>query len=90
MISLKTYALETKIMSSGFIKSIYIFDIFYHFYQLELRISEVWKRKIVCALGVNVFSRFLGQENLSIPIKFFMMSHKLWLLFTFYDAFFQS
>ena len=54
MISLKTFALETKTMSSSFIKSIYIFDIFYHFYQFELRISEVWKGKILCALGVKI------------------------------------
>ena len=53
MISLKTFALGTKTTSSSFIKSIYFFHIFYHFYQFELRISEVWKGKILCALGVK-------------------------------------
>ena len=64
MISLKTFALETKTMISSFTKSIYIFDIFYHFYQFELRISEVWKGKILCALGVKYI---FHKNTLNLP-----------------------
>ena len=54
MISVRTFLPEIKTISSSFFKSIYIFDIFYHFYQFEHTKSEVWKGKNLCALGVKL------------------------------------
>ena len=54
MISLKTFAPGTKTMGSSFTKSIYIFNIFYHFITFEPRISEVWKGKNLGPWGVKM------------------------------------
>ena len=57
-------------MSSSFIKCIYIFDIFYHFYQFERRISEVSKGKILCALGVKLYITRKQSECLHVLLDF--------------------
>ena len=46
MISVRTFSSEIKSISSSFMKSIYIINIFYHFIIFEPRIFEVWKGKI--------------------------------------------
>ena len=66
MIAVRTFLPEIKTISSSFFKSIYIFDIFYQFYQFERTESEVWKGKILCALGVKIFSR----HEIIWPISF--------------------
>ena len=53
MISLRTFSPEIKSISSSFMKSFYIINIFYHFIIFEPRIFEVWKGKNLCPSGVN-------------------------------------
>ena len=45
MIFVETLLSEIKTMSSGFMKSIYIYNIFYHLVQLEQSITEVRKKE---------------------------------------------
>ena len=53
MISVKSSSPKVKSMNSSFIKTMNIFDIFYHFPQFEHNKSEVWKGKNLCAWGVK-------------------------------------
>ena len=52
MIFIKTFSSEIKTMSSSFMKSIYIYNIFYHLVQLEQIITEVWKKEKLWHCGV--------------------------------------
>ena len=72
MISLRTFAPETKTMGSSFTKNNYIFNIFYHFITFEPRISEVWK-------GKNLVGKFdMKLKSSGLNCKFRLKMESVW------------